>query len=137
MAKKPLEVLTESMFYLLMALDREERCGAEIAAYIDRKTRGRVAMGPGTLYALLGRFLEEKLIEETEGAPGRRRSYRLTERGRQMYRQELDRLRACVADAESEMRALPAGEEASHVTEDTAALSVPDRPGPAPDLAGG
>ena len=104
MAKKPLEVLTESMFYLLMALDREERCGAEIAAYIDRKTRGRVAMGPGTLYALLGRFLEEKLIEETDSALGRRRSYRLTERGRQMYRQELDRLRACAADGEEEFR---------------------------------
>ena len=124
MAKKPLEVLTESMFYLLMALDREERCGAEIAAYIERKTRGRVAMGPGTLYALLGRFLEEGLIEETNGAPGRRRSYRLTERGRRMYGQELERLRQCVADAESEARALPAGEEAAH-GEESLALPVP------------
>ena len=137
MAKKPLEVLSESMFYLLMALDRAERCGMEIAAFIDRKTGGRVAMGPGTLYALLGRFLEEGLIQETEGAPGRRRSYRLTERGRRMYGQELERLRQCVADAESEARALPAGEEASHEAENPVALSVPGGPGPAPDLAGG
>lgn len=112
MAKKPLEVLTESMFYLLMALSREERCGTEIAAFIDRKTGGRVAMGPGTLYALLGRFLEEGLIAEVE-APGRRRAYRLTEQGRRLYGQELDRLRSCVADAESEAQAQPAGEEVS------------------------
>ena len=111
MAKKPLEVLTESMFYILMALCHGEMCGTDIAAFIDRKTGGAVPMGPGTLYTLLGRFQEAGLIEETDTF-GRRRDYRLTERGRQAYEQELERLRRCVRDAESEEQgALPPGEE--------------------------
>ena len=58
-------------------------------------------LGPGTLYTLLGKFQEEGLIEETE-VEGRKRTYRLTNKGRQAYREELERLRACVADGEEE-----------------------------------
>ena len=54
MAKQPLKSLTESMFYVLLALWRQERCGTEIAAYVRELTAGRVALGPGTLYAILG-----------------------------------------------------------------------------------
>ena len=101
MAKQPLEILTESMFYVLMALRRQERCGAEIAAFVEEKTGGAVSMGPGTLYTLLGRFQEEGLIEEGR-TRGRRRTYRLTEDGLARYRRELERLRRCVANGESE-----------------------------------
>ena len=101
MAKQPLEILTESMFYVLMALRRQERCGAEIAAFVEEKTGGDVSMGPGTLYTLLGRFQKAGLIEEGR-TRGHRRTYRLTEDGLARYRRELARLRRCVADAESE-----------------------------------
>ena len=37
MPKKSLEVLTESMFYVLMAFWREEKCGAEVAAFVEEK----------------------------------------------------------------------------------------------------
>lgn len=50
--------LTEAMFYVLMALRRGEVCGTEIAAWTERCTEGRVRLGPGTLYTILGRFLE-------------------------------------------------------------------------------
>ena len=43
MAKQPLKSLTESMFYVLLALWRQERCGTEIAAYVRELTAGRVA----------------------------------------------------------------------------------------------
>ena len=36
MPKKPMEILTESMFYCLMALCREPMCGTQIAEFIDR-----------------------------------------------------------------------------------------------------
>lgn len=101
MAKRPLELLTESMFYVLMALTGGGKCGTEISAFIERKTRGAVPMGPGTLYTILGRFLEEGFIEETYTA-GRRRGYAITELGRAAYDRELARLRRCVADGESE-----------------------------------
>lgn len=51
--------LTEAMFYVLMALRRGELCGTEIAAWTERCTEGRVRLGPGTLYTILGRFLKE------------------------------------------------------------------------------
>ena len=56
--------LTEAMFYVLMAFRRGELCGTEIAAAVERRTEGRVRLGPGTLYTILGRFLEEELIRE-------------------------------------------------------------------------
>lgn len=76
-------------------------CGTEIAAWTERCTEGRVRLGPGTLYTILGRFLEEGFIQETS-VQGRQRNYRLTEKGQQAYRNERLRLRLCLADAERE-----------------------------------
>ena len=53
MAREPLKVLTESMFYVLLSLLRQERCGTEIVRYVDDATAGRVPLGPGTLYTCL------------------------------------------------------------------------------------
>ena len=101
MAREPLRVLTESMFYDLLSLLRQERCGTEIVEFVDNTTAGRVPLGPGTLYTILGKFVEERLIEET-AVEGRKRTYRITERGRALYRQELSRLKLCVEDGERE-----------------------------------
>ena len=94
-------VLTESMFYVLMSLLHREMCGIEITEFVEQKTNGRVRLGPGTLYTLLGKFQDEHLIEETQ-TDGRKRSYRLTERGRAVFKDELARLKACVLDGEEE-----------------------------------
>lgn len=91
--------LTEPMFYILMSFLQQERCGTEITGFVGRKTNGRVRLGPGTLYTLLGKFQEEKLIAETQ-VEGRKRTYRLTDQGRQVYLEELERLKACVRDGE-------------------------------------
>ena len=91
MAKEPLRTLTEPMFYVLLSLLRQERCGTEIMQYTDDTTAGRVMLGPGTLYTILAKFQEERLIEEVS-VEGRKRTYRITERGRALYRAELDRL---------------------------------------------
>ena len=101
MAKESLKVLTESMFYVLLSLLREERCGAEIVQYVDDTTAGRVPLGPGTLYTILAKFQEEGLIRET-AVEGRRRTYVITERGRARFRRELSRLKLCIADGERE-----------------------------------
>lgn len=101
MSKEPLKVLTESMFYVLLSLLRQERCGSEIVEFVDNITAGRVPLGPGTLYTILAKFQEERLIEET-AVEGRKRTYAITERGRALFRQELSRLRLCVEDGERE-----------------------------------
>lgn len=93
--------LTEPMFYVLMAFLHGEMCGIDVAAFVEKKTRGRVKLGPGTLYTLLNKFQDEALIEEIE-VEGRKRTYRLTAKGREAYEEELERLRACLRDAEEE-----------------------------------
>lgn len=102
MAREPLKSLTESMFYVLLALWRQERCGTEIAAYVRQLTEGRVALGPGTLYAILGKFQEEGLIKET-WSQGRMRVYRITDTGRALFRRELQNMRRCADDGQREM----------------------------------
>ena len=90
--------LTEAMFYILMVLTCRDVCGTEITAAVEERTRGRVRLGPGTLYTLLGKFLDEALIEEIH-VEGRKRTYRITPAGREAYAAEVERLRACLADA--------------------------------------
>ncbi len=93
--------LTEPMFYVLMAFLHGEMCGIDVAAFVEKKTRGRVKLGPGTLYTLLNKFQDEALVEEID-VEGRKRTYRLTAKGREAYEEELERLRACLRDAEEE-----------------------------------
>ena len=105
MGRKILETLTESMFYVLMALLRQARCGTEIADFVAARTKSRVRLGPGTLYTILAKFEEVGLIRET-AVEGRKRTYVLTDEGRARYEEELVRLRSCLADAEEERRAM-------------------------------
>ena len=101
MPKKAMENLTESMFYVLMALEQKAMCGISIAEFIDRRTKKRVRIGPATLYTILGKFEAEKYIREV-AVDGRKRTYCITEKGRDAYQQERERLRCCLRDAEQE-----------------------------------
>jgi DNA-binding PadR family transcriptional regulator len=94
-----MDILTEAMFYVLMAFQQGPLCGTEAAAWVERRTGGRVRLGPATLYTILGKFEKEKLLRETL-VEGRKRTYALTEKGAEAYRWELERLRACLRDAE-------------------------------------
>ena len=99
MPKKAMDTLTESMFYVLMALMTGPMCGIDIAAFIENRTKGRLQMGPATLYTILGKFEKEKYIREL-CVEGRKRTYEITGKGFEAYREELKRLKQCVLDAE-------------------------------------
>ena len=94
MPKQALESLTESMFYLLMALTQGERCGTEITAFAAEITAGRVKIGPATL----GKFEKEGLIAETS-VLGCKRYYQITPAGRAAYTAECTRLQLCLQNA--------------------------------------
>ena len=97
MPKKAMEILTESMFYVLMAFSKKPMCGIDVADYIEKRTKGRVVIGPATLYTILSKFEKEKYIRETK-VEGRKRTYAITDYGRQAYRDELERLQQCLED---------------------------------------
>lgn len=96
MAREKFQTLTEPMFYILLSL-REERCGADVMAWVAERTRGRVSIGPGTLYNLLDSFQQSEMIRET-AVEGRRRSYLITARGREILEAEYRRLLALTED---------------------------------------
>ncbi len=98
MPRQALEQLTESMFYVLMALYRGEKCGTDIAAWIEIQSSGRCRLGPATLYTILAKFEKEKFIRETK-VEGRKRTYAITDLGRRAYQEEIQRLRQCLEDA--------------------------------------
>lgn len=102
MPKKSMDTLTESMFYVLLALMQSPMCGIDIADFIEKRTRGRLQMGPATLYTILGKFEKEKYIRQT-AVEGRKRTYEITGKGFEAYREELKRLKQCVLDAEGGM----------------------------------
>lgn len=96
MAREKYQTLTEQMFYILLCLTREQ-CGVDIMERVREMTEGRVVIGPGTLYSLLERFQQEGFIRETK-VEGRRRSYRITRRGRERLDQERQRLERQLED---------------------------------------
>ena len=102
MAKKAFEVFSETMYYVLMSFMSGEKCGIDIAAWIEAKTVGRCRLGPATLYTILAKFEKEKFIRETH-VEGRKRTYAITDLGRQAFLEEYDRLHRCIRDASTEL----------------------------------
>jgi len=84
------QTLTEQMFYILLCL-KDECCGIDIMDKVSLMTESRVKVGSGTLYNLLEQFLSSGMIVQTK-AEGRRRSYVLTEKGREVLECEYKRL---------------------------------------------
>ena len=60
-------------------------------------TQGQVTVGSGTMYTLLEQFLDAGMIREVK-VEGRRRSYLLTNKGKEMLKAETQRLRMQVAN---------------------------------------
>ena len=71
MAREQFQSLTEQMYYILLAL-LEPRCGVDISQKAMEISRGRMQIGPGTLYTLLAKFEKEDMIKEA-GVEGRRK----------------------------------------------------------------
>ena len=96
MPRAKFQTLTEQMFYILLCL-KEECYGMDILDKVPAMTGNRVNVGSGTLYNLLEQFLEAEMIRETK-VEGRKRSYILTPKGKEMLDKEYARTRAQAQD---------------------------------------
>jgi DNA-binding PadR family transcriptional regulator len=92
----------------LLALADGERHGYAIAKEVEQATVGAVMLGPATLYRTIKQFVADGwIVETTAEDEERRRSYRLTPRGRRVAQAEAERLANIVRIAR-ERRLLPA-----------------------------
>lgn len=86
--------LSEATFYILVALD-EPLHGYAIMQKVEAMSEGSVVIGPGTLYGAFSTLEKQGLIEKVKEEE-RRKSYALTERGRQVLAEQLRRLQIMV-----------------------------------------
>lgn len=90
--------------HILLALSNGACHGYQIRAAVESRTDGSVRLWPATLYGALRDLTELGAIQPLEGDDDpdddqRRRYYQLTDRGREMLREEADRMQALVDDA--------------------------------------
>lgn len=98
MARKQLQNLTEPMYYVLLSLLKPLH-GYGIMKNVDKITEGRVKVGAGTLYSLLSRFEKEEIVSKISTQESKK-TYILTDKGREILRQEYIRLKQLVNDGD-------------------------------------
>ncbi|MBI3485527.1 helix-turn-helix transcriptional regulator [Candidatus Daviesbacteria bacterium] len=90
------EPLTPAIFHILLALSIKKLHGYEIMKKVSEDSKGKINLGPGTLYGAIKRLVEEGLIIEVrpsfaKATEDRRRYYQLTKKGRKFLNLELER----------------------------------------------
>src|SRR3569832_879453 len=106
-AAESLLPLSPAMFQVLIALADGDKHGYAIIKEVARRTDGEVKLSAGTLYAIIRRFEEEKVIDECEHRPDpslddeRRRYYRLTAIGREVAQAEGRRMESALRMAQA------------------------------------
>lgn len=83
--------MTETIFYTLLALLQPNH-GYGIMKFVRELTEDQVKMGTGTLYTMLGRLVEDGIIEVINECDGKK-TYQITEVGRRILVIEQHRLK--------------------------------------------
>ena len=92
--------LTESTYYILLSLV-EPRHGYGIMQLTEELSGGRIHLAAGTLYGALSALSEKGwIIQLPMEDESRRKAYRLTEKGLQVLRSEVARLRELADNGE-------------------------------------
>ncbi|MCL2747231.1 MAG: PadR family transcriptional regulator [Oscillospiraceae bacterium] len=100
-AKKAYIPMTETMYYILLALT-EPSHGYGIMQHVEEITGERIHLGAGTIYNSLAKLERDALIElitETE----RRKIYLITDVGQELLKAEITRLEELVENGRKYM----------------------------------
>lgn len=89
--------LTEAVYYILLSLNAPLH-GYGIMQQVREMSGERVSLGAGTLYGAINTLVEKGWIIPLEGpADARKKEYQITQKGREVVRDELNRLEELVA----------------------------------------
>lgn len=92
--------LTEALFYILLAV-RKPNHGYGIIQEIEELTKGRVILGPGTLYGAIQSLVKKGWIDiySEDKESRKKKEYLITDEGKKAFEEELKRLEELVANA--------------------------------------
>ncbi|PKO12102.1 MAG: PadR family transcriptional regulator [Chloroflexi bacterium HGW-Chloroflexi-10] len=94
--------LTESTFYILAALDGPLH-GYAIMQKVEIMSQGTMKLGAGTLYGAFSTLEQEKIINMV-GEESRRKIYELTEKGRNLFQMQVERLKIMLENGEKALQ---------------------------------
>ena len=97
--------LTESMFYILLSLLQPNH-GYGIMQQVEELTKGRVALGAGTLYGALSTLLEKKwiMLHSQDDQSRKKKEYLITTLGKEVLNEEIARLGELLENGRKAMR---------------------------------
>ncbi len=90
MNSKTIDSISPQVLFILLSLAVKDRHGYDIMKQVKADSKGKVAMGPGTLYGAIKRMLKSGWVKEA-GEKDRRKYYTLTSLGRRNLSSELQR----------------------------------------------
>ena len=97
-------VLTESTYYILLSLYTPQH-GYGIMQRTEALSGGRVRLSAGTFYGALTSLCDKGWIAPLPvGENSRKKEYQLTEKGLEVLKNELNRLRQLVANGETVLK---------------------------------
>lgn len=82
--------MTETTYYTLLAVT-SPRHGYAIMQFVSELTKGRIQLGTGTLYTMVGRLVADHVIRIADNQDGKK-SYQITQEGLELLLQETRRL---------------------------------------------
>ena len=92
--------LTEAIYYILLSL-MQPMHGYGIIQNVKEMSGGRLVLAAGTLYGALNALCEKGWIMPLPiSQDSRKKEYKLTEKGHEVLKNELNRLRQLVANGE-------------------------------------
>lgn len=91
--------LTETMFLVLLTM-LEENYGYKVSKEVEEITKGRVVLGPGTLYGAINNLCKKGWIELiNKDKENGKKVYKVTETGKELVLLEINRMEALVSAA--------------------------------------
>ncbi|MGL5352673.1 MAG: PadR family transcriptional regulator [Clostridium sp.] len=95
--------ITESTYYIMVAVLKPNH-GYGIIQKVDELTKGRVVLGPGTLYGAINTLVAKHWIKlhSEEIDSRKKKEYLITDLGREILNDEISRLKELVKNGEKE-----------------------------------
>lgn len=104
MPREQFQTLSEPMYYVLLAL-MNECCGIDIMNKVSELSGGRIVVGPGTVYAMLDKFVKSGVIWMTM-CEGRKKTYLITDYGVELLKTEFSRIQTLYSDSKEILEGL-------------------------------